>query len=613
MSRRSAGRRVSFFLIIIFALNIMSANVFATEVSDTSRIMDNIAAGFVNNSNEWVIMDMAAYGILNPQSLHKTNEETLQSYINYAIGTVADYTKGQGSPHSTYAKAEIILRAIGGDTEKLYAVNSNTPMGINDKLKTVDMSQANMYDAPWLLLANLQGNFNLPLQDIEQLIAVIGDEQPENGVYGYTWDGVYYSDPDTTAGIIAALSTYYDTNPAAKEIVDKAIAGLSAEQGADGSFGSSNSDAVVIIALVSIGIDPAIDSRFIKNGISLYDALLAAVNGEMNGFTFFGETNELSTEQGFRALIAVEQMKNIGGAFNIYDFSNVAGQAIRATGAGVAMPPSDPTGEGDIAIIFSLKADGEYWIDNADLAIREGSSVYHAFIEALESRFNHKGAESGYVRSVTNLDTGIMFSEFDHGIDSGWLYKVNGEIPEKGFLDYILNDGDEVIWFFTDDYIRDTGRLSTDEPAETFAFSDVADTHFAYAAIMKARERSIVSGMGGNAFQPDRGIRGAEFVAMLYNAEGGGYISSRGNFSGVTESDWYYTQVIWALEKEIIEVGEFEPSDYLLCGDVFSILQKYLPLEENVVIQKFAEGFNSEEEITRAEAVSIIIHMMDIS
>ena len=634
MNKNRIKKTMSAFFAFVFAFSIMSAGVFAAEGAVSAKdaaieqLMDNIAEDFVSNSNEWVILDMAAYGNLKPDSEQKTDEQALQSYINYAIGMVSDNTKIQGSAFSAYAKAEIILTAIGGDTDRLYPLNSNNPIKISDKVKEAYISQATFYDAPWILLANLQGNWNLSKEDINKLIDIIGAEQPESSVFGYTWDGEFYTDPDTTATIITALSSHYNTNQTAKGIVDKALAGLSIEQGELGSFGNSNSDSMVIIALASMNIDPMADTRFVKRGISLYDALLAfSDNGSGTAGAVFGnfkEANSLETEQGFRALIAVNQMKNTGRAFNIYDFSNISGQALRATGTGEVNAPSAPTGEGNIAITFSLKADGEYWIDNSELTIQQGSSVYHAFVEALSGGgFNYKGAENGYVRSITNLGNGIMFSEFDQGIDSGWLFKVNGEVPEKGFLDYELKDGDEVVWFFTDDYVRDSGHAETAE--EAAEFSDVPKTHFDYEAIMQARDMRIISGTGNNTFEPDRNITRAEFAAMLYNLDDRADASSTHVFKDVAENDWFYKQVSWAFENELIpDVSdvEFVPMGNISRQDVFVIIYKYLTVEGcshdeaektmKIIDENFEESrLNLSVKISRAKAARIIIHMMD--
>jgi len=48
--------------------------------------------------------------------------------------------------------------------------------------------------------------------------------------------------------------------------------------------------------------------------------------------------------------------------------------------------------------------------------------------------------------------------EFDAGEQSGWMYKVNGAFPSYGCSDYILEDGDSIVWAYTCDMGRDLGK-----------------------------------------------------------------------------------------------------------------------------------------------------------
>ena len=68
---------------------------------------------------------------------------------------------------------------------------------------------------------------------------------------------------------LAALAKY-NTNeyPKVQAFVNKAVEGLSKAQSSNGSYGNVNSDAMVIIGLTAIGIDPATNARFVKGGCS---------------------------------------------------------------------------------------------------------------------------------------------------------------------------------------------------------------------------------------------------------------------------------------------------------------------------------------------------------
>ena len=95
----------------------------------------------------------------------------------------------------------------------------------------------------------------------------------------------------------------------------------------DGGFGSwgtinSESCAQVIVALTALGIDPTADSRFVKNGHTVLDALAGFyVTGGGFRHTAGGERNGMATEQGYYALAAYYRFVN--AQTRLYDMSDV--------------------------------------------------------------------------------------------------------------------------------------------------------------------------------------------------------------------------------------------------------------------------------------------------
>ena len=112
----------------------------------------------------------------------------------------------------------------------------------------------------------------------EKLVRAILDTQREDG----SWPVIASSqvpDVDMTAMAIQALAPYYE-NAQVKAAVDAALTFLAGAQNADGTFSeipgtdaSAESTAQVIVALTALGIDPTADSRFVKSGVSVVDAL----------------------------------------------------------------------------------------------------------------------------------------------------------------------------------------------------------------------------------------------------------------------------------------------------------------------------------------------------
>ena len=70
--------------------------------------------------------------------------------------------------------------------------------------------------------------------------------------------------------------------------------------------------------------------------------------------------------------------------------------------------------------------------------------------------FNARGSQYGtYVYAVTYNSTTL--GELDNGKLSGWMYTVNGTHPEVGVGSRFLNDGDTVVFHYTDDYTKEEG------------------------------------------------------------------------------------------------------------------------------------------------------------
>ncbi len=410
-------------------------------------IMDNIAKSYIENSGEWQILDMAAYLKHNPDAKNKTSDKAKQEFINKAVDVIATSTDDVALD-----KAILGLRGINGDLEKLYTVNSNTSINAIEKLNAVTHN-ASAWKAPYTMAAYNQGISNKEKEDA--LIAAVLGNQKEDG----SWDE--FGTIDTTANMIAGLSFYKD-RPEVKAAIDKAIHYLSLQQHENGTFAdtwsgeNSNSTAMVIVGLAAAGVNPDKDARFIKNGNSALDGLMSFSLDDNSGFGFTDNTavNAMSTEQSFRALIAAANIMETNKACNVYDFSTNPKEPIRALGEGSTDKPTKPEGE-DINVQVTIKADTGYWLENRQVTIPgKGAMVYHAFVKAIEGTgITQVGAENGYIRSMTY--NGKTLGEFTNGPNSGWLYKVNGILPDKGISSYAIKNGDSILFYYTEDWKED--------------------------------------------------------------------------------------------------------------------------------------------------------------
>lgn len=82
------------------------------------------------------------------------------------------------------------------------------------------------------------------------------------------------------------------------------------------------------------------------------------------------------------------------------------------------------------------------------IGFNEDESVYDVLRRVCTDKKIHLDAaitpayNTAYVKGINNL------YEFDCGEFSGWTYKVNGEFPQFGCSDYILSEGDKIVFHY---------------------------------------------------------------------------------------------------------------------------------------------------------------------
>ena len=104
---------------------------------------------------------------------------------------------------------------------------------------------------------------------------------------------------------------------------------------------------------------------------------------------------------------------------------------------------------------------------NTEFPIEEGDTVYDVLCDAAKKyhiQNDHSGEVAGstkfvYVSSIQNLYEG------DFGELSGWVYHVNGESPAKSCGDYVVRDGDRIMWLYSLELGNDVLEF-TEEPLE---------------------------------------------------------------------------------------------------------------------------------------------------
>lgn len=271
---------------------------------------------------EWMALGLARSGRTVPEGYY----DAVVKYVKDNIDSNGRLDKNKATEN---ARIILALTAIGKDVTNVDG--HDLLAGLNEMSY---LSKQGINGAIFTLIALDSHNYT-PAGDVtrDKLVQAILEAQISSDG-GWSLDGKN-ADVDMTAMAIQALAAYYKSNSSAKKAVDKGLSWLSSVQQNDGGFtswGAANSEscAQVIVALTALGIDPTKDSRFIKNGVSVLDALCSfAVNG--GGFKHLAtetSANGMATEQGFYALVAYYRLLN--GQTSLYDMTDVKLEGVKA-------------------------------------------------------------------------------------------------------------------------------------------------------------------------------------------------------------------------------------------------------------------------------------------
>ena len=281
---------------------------------------------FGTNAGEWTVFGLARGGYFEKDNAYFTN------YYNRIVETVnneATSVNMNGALHKNKSTENsrliVALSAIGkdatsvGDYDLVEAYSANgfswiKKQGLNGTI--------------WALIALDSNNYETSDATIrQQCVNEILAAQHDDGGWALQANKSYASDPDITGMTLTALYPYREQNAVA-EACEKAIAWLAEAQNDDGTYSSggakcSESCAWVIVATTTWGINPDTDARFIKNGKSVVDGLLAHYLEDQAEFQHIigAGANNMATDQSCYGLVAYDRFVN--GKTGLYDYSDV--------------------------------------------------------------------------------------------------------------------------------------------------------------------------------------------------------------------------------------------------------------------------------------------------
>ena len=317
---------------------IMTQKRSALGLSETDNLLSGdelIYAG--SSATDWLPIGLSRCGVEDDYDAYLA---ALQTYVEqkYREPDKLDRVKA-----TEWHRISLAVLACGGDPTHFGKDESGNDInliadGVYDRGKTVDIGAQGLNGWLWGLITLDSMKYNIPAGSsytrTEMIKRILSFQLPDDG-FNLRFAQGSTADPDITAMAIQALAPYYRNSTFnVKDPVDKALDCLSELQLDTGDFrswGTRNSESVsqIIVSLCSIGVDPQNDSRFIKNGINLLDALFY-YQQEDGGFAHSyesdpgnpsaipGESNSIATDQALLALVAV--WRQAQGMSILYDF-----------------------------------------------------------------------------------------------------------------------------------------------------------------------------------------------------------------------------------------------------------------------------------------------------
>lgn len=117
-----------------------------------------------------------------------------------------------------------------------------------------------------------------------------------------------------------------------------------------------------------------------------------------------------------------------------------------------------------VTVSFSLSGRGMGFAES-NLKYAEGSTVYDVFSDLLAEHGYTCKRRGSYIAAITS-NSGVTLEEFDEGKNSGWMYRVNGELVGRYMSAQGLEDGDRIELYFTSDWTSEPGAEGWQKPGK---------------------------------------------------------------------------------------------------------------------------------------------------
>ncbi|MCD7944349.1 MAG: DUF4430 domain-containing protein [Clostridia bacterium] len=303
--------RIYAFLFALFIalpchLSAASADELDSEIQSSLSYLlgtdDFTDSGALATAPDWSIISLARYGAVTDKA-----EIDLSGLTEARLSAIGEESALGAVEQQRIALA---LIALSGDNLALDFVK-----------ETVDLTAGEQGIMSYVFALHLicNGAASENYTDASLISSLLSLAHEDGG-----WGLSDASDTDVTAMTICALAPYYGSLESVTAAIDGAVSYLSGAQLDDGgfqSYGNENAEsaAQVVIALTSLGRDPESDADFIKNGISVFDAVMSYSMGDGSfSHTAGGDANTTATTQCCCAMISyLLYLDGAGGFYSL--------------------------------------------------------------------------------------------------------------------------------------------------------------------------------------------------------------------------------------------------------------------------------------------------------
>lgn len=208
-----------------------------------------------------------------------------------------------------------------------------------------------------------------------------------------------------------------------------------------------------------------------------------------------------------------------------------------------------------ISVSLTVETSDQRWLDSISTEVIEGATAMDVLLSALdEGGYSYQGAEFNYITAVTTPE-GYTVSAYDDGINSGWMYMVNGESPWVGMNDYVLSEGDEILFYYTIHWAITRS-----------SFDDVARSSWYALAVDYVTSEGLFEGTSDSTFSPQSTMTRAMVMTVLHRMSG--------DIDYVDGEYWYTSHMDWAMDAGISDGSN--PLDSVTRAQLVTMLWRYM-------------------------------------